>query len=492
MLIHSLIIYFKSNIKFKIIGVNEEIILEKRKRKAVVKHGFDLDITFDSDEFCSPSEECLSDLSDSEDEWGLKNRPKKKAKLAVQTPSKLVELEKRLNEENKLLKHTKKKENSCSKTNELFEIENETLDLEQNKTNQTQNNILLINDCCNKLVDTKSVDTVNSEIEVSSDEDILLIDSDQDKVIIIDCEEQEKVMPIIKKKNETEIEIECQKQNVVKNNSCLNMSDTKQIIDVSQSIEIIPMNNISKLNDCETPKKGNLESLTINNSVKNLVSTNKHDSIISKSAKSNLTLNNEVISIDDDDDNDKRSTEIIISDDDDDVQIVSVFSKPCILPEKVNRSYSSNSNFIKSPNPKSRQIITKSCFSNKTSSTIIPKLSSNISIMPANVHVPKGIEVTMVKRPQSTIPSHFNAVKRPTARCNGSNKSNSVVNVECKVISKPDLNGEVKFYINLPNGKLHPVSDILMNQYLKEHNNRLPDYWMVPLPVEVAKQYGFN
>ncbi|VVC30034.1 Bromodomain [Cinara cedri] len=127
----------------------------------------------------------------------------------------------------------------------------------------------------------------------------------------------------------------------------------------------------------------------------------------------------------------------------------------------------------------------------RISSTTIPSFSPNISIMPANVHLPKGIEVSIVKGPQPKINSHFNTTKRPaTIRSNGFTKNNpSVVNVECRVISKPNLNGEVMFYVKLPNGELHPVSHELINEYLRNHNNSLPDYWIVPLPVEVAKHF---
>lgn len=123
--------------------------------------------------------------------------------------------------------------------------------------------------------------------------------------------------------------------------------------------------------------------------------------------------------------------------------------------------------------------------------TTMPNLSPNISIMPANVHLPKGIEVSIVNGPQTKIPSHFNTSKRPTPmRSNNCTNNNpSIVNVECRVISKPNSNGEVRFYVKLPNGELHPVAHELINEYLRKHNNSLPDYWIVPLPVEVAKHF---
>lgn len=121
-------------------------------------------------------------------------------------------------------------------------------------------------------------------------------------------------------------------------------------------------------------------------------------------------------------------------------------------------------------------------------STII---SPNITILPGNINLPKEIQITKVYNQQTD--SFFNSSKSSTSRTNDCEVNiTSVVNVKCKVISKRDFNGEVGYYVSLPNGKFHPVPDEPISMYLKEHNNQLPEYWLVPLPMEVAEKYGYK
>lgn len=497
----------------EILGINEEVILEKRKRKAVVQLEYDFSVEFDSDEYYSErDDELLSDLTDSEDEWGAMNQPKNKAKQVVQTPSKLVELEKRLKEDVKLPKHRKKNSINCNINNNFFEVENESISNEQkkketidkkvskiesfvskNKRTKIKQNYVCIsntfyNDCNEKSVSPINKTMVKEEIEISSNEEVLSYNSDKEDIISLD-DKKENFMFI---KNENKTLLTCKKQKFDDvNNECKDLQpDSKKIkIDVEKNQEIVTIDD-DKLDDDGNLWKVNSKTITSNNSVKEIIKISEQgDSAKSKSTEANLKKF-DIISIEDDDDE-----QIVISDDEDDVQIISITPKPQKLPVKINKSYSLNNNWNKPNNlvSRNRQMVTNNSSNRQIACTSVPKLSPNISIMPANVHVPKGIEVTVVKRPQSTISSHFKSTKRHIPSSNAHKMNNSsVVNVECKVISKPNLNGEVKFYVSLPNGTLHPVSDELMNQYLKEHNNRLPDYWIVPLSVEVAKQYGFN
>jgi len=199
-------------------------------------------------------------------------------------------------------------------------------------------------------------------------------------------------------------------------------------------------------------------------------------------------IESSVISIDDDE-------PTIISDDEDAVQFISMTQKPKCLPLKNNKLGSLKTHLNKSYNSVSEnsRITPTNYVNHKAKSSIIDNLSQNVTIMPANINIPKGIEVTMVKTPQIKIDSSFNSVKRKSTMSNGHPSANpSIINVKCELHSKPNLNGEVKFYVRLPNGEEHPGPNELINQYLKQHNNQLPDYWLVPLPIEVAKQYGFN
>lgn len=59
----------------------------------------------ESGEYVSDNDESISDFTDSEDEWGAMNQPKNKVKQPLQTSSKLLELEKQLSEEGKMLKY---------------------------------------------------------------------------------------------------------------------------------------------------------------------------------------------------------------------------------------------------------------------------------------------------------------------------------------------------------------------------------------------------
>lgn len=455
--------------------------MEKRKRKAAVKLEYDFSVEFDSDEYYSEKDdESMSDLTDSEDEWGAMNQPKNKAKQVVQTPSKLVELEKRL-KEGKLPKHRKKNSINCNTKDNLFEVENESISYEQKKKETIDKKVLKIesvvsknketkikqnyvcvsnnfyNDCNKKSVSPINEITVKEEIEISSDEKVLSNNSDKQDIISLDDE----------------------------NNKCKDLQPHSKKI----KIDVLKNQEIVTIDDDENLWNVNSKAITSNHSVKEIIKRSEQgDSAKNKSTETNLNKF-DIISIEDDDDE-----QIVISDDEDDVKIISITSKPQRLPVKINKSYSLNKNWNKPNNlvSRNRQMVTNNSSNRHIACTSVPKLSPNISIMPANVHVPKGIEVTMVKPPQSAISSHFKSTKRHIPSSNGHKINNSsVVNVECKVISKPTLNGEVKFYINLPNGTLHPVDEII-HQYLKDNNNRLPDYWIVPLSVEVAKQYGFN
>lgn len=244
-----------------------------------------------------------------------------------------------------------------------------------------------------------------------------------------------------------------------------------------QQVEIINLdddmqNDIEILND-------NFET-TISTCTENNRKTSEQDNY--------KQIESAIISIEDDD-------QIIISDDEDDVQFISMTVKPKSTPSNINKPCSLKTNLNKSYNSVSakRQRTPTNYIKHQATSSIIHKLSQNVTIMPANVHVPKGIEVTMVKTPQRRIDSHFNSIKRRPIMGNGHLSNNpSTINVKCEIISKPNINGEVKFYIRLPNGKEHPGPNELINQYLKQHNNQLPDYWLVPLPIEVAKKYGIN
>ncbi|XP_050521246.1 uncharacterized protein LOC126894346 isoform X2 [Daktulosphaira vitifoliae] len=255
-----------------------------------------------------------------------------------------------------------------------------------------------------------------------------------------------------------------------------NILECKQVKESNESLNSLNKNII--LHD----KSKILESKPLNSvEVITLDDDNSNSCDYTDTKTKNSTETNDIISIQDDDD------QIIISDDEDDIQIVSVTPKLLKTPTR-DTNFKRNNSYVTT-----NKSLTTYRKRNQAITTNLPKLPPNVSIIPANVHLPKDIQVTVVKKQQTTIASHFNATKRySSTKANGflSNSSREV-NVKCKVISKSNFKGEVKFYVSLPNGNHHPVSDELINQYLKEHNNRLPDYWLVPLPIEVAKQYGF-
>ncbi|XP_060861557.1 MATH and LRR domain-containing protein PFE0570w-like [Metopolophium dirhodum] len=266
------------------------------------------------------------------------------------------------------------------------------------------------------------------------------------------------------------IDIVCSYEEVVIHSDT---EESQKPCDGLRQVEIINLDEDMQ-NDCEV-FNDNFESSTF--------TENKNRK--SNEQKNYKQTESSVISIEDDD-------PTIIIDGKDDVQFISMTKKPKCSPFKNNKPCSLKSHLNKSYNSASanRRITPTNYINHKAKSSIIQKLSQNITIMPANVNIPKGIEVTMVKTPQTRLDYIFNSVKR---KANGHPPDNpSTINVKCELISKPDLNGEVKFFVRLPNGNEHPGPNELINQYLKQHNNQLPDYWLVPLPVEVAKQYGFN
>lgn len=429
--------------------------MEKRKRKPVLKPDFDIDIKFKSDEELFGSEyESLTDFTDSEDEWGAINI----AKTPVQAQLKLVELENCSKKEDQFSKHI------LTNNSNIFDLKNN----KEKKVKHKYSTETSVNGISEKLVDLTNIDDENNEIEVSSDEEVLSINIEKEERKTSTHKKQKFVNKYDKCTNEQP------KIKKIKNNN-------------SKNIDIVVLDD-DNLDCCEMMSNDSPVSIISNNSEEVTNTIKQDDSTKNKSLEFNLNKNDEIISIEDDDD------KIVISDDDDDIQFISTTPIPQDSPVKIGRSNTLKNNLNTSFNPNSRnnQSATTNYYKRQPASTSLPKLSPNISIMPANVHVPKGIEVTMVKKPQTTISSHFNVIKRPTIKSNTHlTKTPSFVNVQCKVVSKPNFNGEVKFYVRLPNDDLHPVSNELVNQYLNEHNNRLPDYWLVPLPLEVAKQYGF-
>lgn len=476
------------------------------------------------------------------------NQPKSKTKQLIQTHSKLVELEKRLKEEGKIPIQCKKSTLECDTNNKLPASENKNdlnYDKQKEKVKDMHKTNTYINGCSEKLIcstinDSGIIETIrinesnddtlkenkvndthrtNSFVNGSSSKklvcskiitsDSIKIEGVSDSIKIEAVSGGEKIIPMSEmRKNENS----CKKQ---KNDFINKQPDVKKMkLNILKDVEDIVTIDDDKLDDCTIIGDDNSSEEIINN-----INEQHNHCTKNHPTKLNLKNNAEIISIED---NDNDNDEIVISDDDD-VQIVSITPRtpntsviprtpktpvtprdqntsitltPRVqnVPVKISRSYSLNNNFNKSLSSTSgnkRMVITN--FTKKqVVSTSIPKLSPDISIMPANVHLPKGIEVTMIKKPQATIPSHFNSIKRSTSKSNDLQSNNpSVVNVKCKIMSEPNSKGEVTFYVSLPNGKKHIVSDELMNQYLKEHNNRLPDYWLVPLPIEVAKQYGF-
>jgi len=410
----------------------------------------------------SENEDC--NFTDSDDEWGALNQPKNRAKQPVQTHSKLDELEKRLKVERKLINHqTNNMLNSSNKmkSSDIFiEKHDKLID---NKKNENEKLVCSTN-IDTGVMETEKVLSMKSEKEENENQTFVIKNNDftnrqqynNIEIITVDDENNDSTS----------------KRPVAKKRKC----------DISKDADVdIVMIDDDNVNDCNVTNIDNLSTIIFNNSGEKIGETNKHNTK-SKPSKFNSNNNDEVISVEDDE-------EIIISDDD--VEFVSISQKSPNASIKINNSFSLNNSQISTPR-NGKMGITNSTKQQVSASITIPKLSPNISIMPANVNVPKGIQVTMVKNPQPIIHSHFNTIKRPKLPSNHQTTNPSDVIVKCKVISKPSSNGEVKFYVSLPKGQLHPVSNELVNQYLKEHNNSLPDYLCIPLHIDVAKKYGYN
>ncbi|XP_025200122.1 uncharacterized protein LOC112598032 [Melanaphis sacchari] len=535
---------------------DEEIIVEKRQRKLIVQQDFETDDYYESDEYISENDKILSDFTDSEDEWGAINQPKNKVKQPLQTPTKLLELEKRLCVEGKMPKHNVKNIFDTSQSYEYYE-HNKTLASSKNKNNlsllekkdskptiKAQSNEIILRKRTRQLATRQYFETdkyYESE-EYFSENDVKSISdftNSEDEWGAIN-QPKNKIKPLLQtppklaklekrlrvedkvpkhtkikvfdtnKKDNSIKSVELPKtQNNVKCNNNTNkivydhnkrVIDSKNIDNVFSNEEIVLIDSDKEENEKPPDSLKPVEIITVDEDMQNdceILYNNLEISISTCTENKNNKTNKQdnykptesvVISVEDDD-------QIIISDDEDDVQFISMtvthksspskIKKPCNFKTNLNRSYNSVS--------ANRKIIPTNYNKSQATSSIIQKLSQNVTIMPANVHLPKGIEVTMVKTPQKKIDSHFNSIKRRSIMSNGHLPNNSsMVNVKCQIISKPDLNGEVNFYVRLPNGKEHPGPNELINQYLKEHNNQLPDYWLVPLPVEVAKQYCIN
>ncbi|XP_050440947.1 uncharacterized protein LOC126845937 isoform X2 [Adelges cooleyi] len=518
---------------------SEEIILEKRKRRAVVHQGFDFNAG-DSDEYHSDKWEdsTFCDFSDSEDEWGALHQSKNsRSKQTNHAPSKLSELEKQSKEKNKTPKRRLQKNNSVDDV-----ADNPDAPFEE-PTNKKCRNGMVKNSRQNVIGPSESNDneaespiedrrhaslkadgagamTVQVKTEYSATKNILKgvktepsTDDGQRAVTIgadalptkhlpmlitngvdgVDSSRQASDGPVTKKykndiisdDNQNELSVFDDKEDIVvlckeptKDQDPLPKSDGKTLGVGDDGKESIG-------------KKSGQEMLNLkDNEVIALDDENSNDSITVKPANET----NNVIVIEDEDD------KIVISDDEeeDDVQFVSVTTNTIATLPKIS-SVMSNRNISQTPPRRSPVVINRNRrqVQQASNGVSVPRLSPNVTVMPANVSLPKGIQVSVVRKPQSTIPSHFNMTKRHSTTNRGvnghttTNNNSSHVNVKCKVISKPNYNGEVKFYVSLPNGNHHPVSDELINQYLREHNNRLPDYWLVPLSRDVAKQYGY-
>ncbi|XP_060853914.1 uncharacterized protein KIAA2026-like [Rhopalosiphum padi] len=533
---------------------NEEIIVEKRQRKLIVQQNVDINECYDSDEYVSESDKTLSDFTDSEDEWGARNQPKNKVKQPLQAPSKLLELEKRLCEEGKMPNHNMKNLLDTNQNDEYIELNNKTLFCSKNKNNvsllvekdsnpiiKAQNKEIISQKRTRKLVARQHFETdkyYESE-EYLSENDVKSIsdfsDSEdewgainqpkikvkrplqtpsklaelekrlrvEDKVPkrskVFNTNKKDKSMKSIKLLNSQNKVKQSNNTNKIVNDLNKRLVNSKNIVNICSNEEVVLIDSDKEENEKPPDSLKPVEIINLDEDMQNDCEILNDDLEISistytenKNSKTNehdnyKQIESAVISIEDDD-------QIIISDDEDDVQFISMtvthksspkIKKPCNFKTNLNKSY--DSVFT------NKQRMSTNYIKTQATSSIIQKLSQNVTIMPANVHVPKGIEVTMVKTPQKKIDSHFNSIKRRSTISNGHLPNNpSLINVKCEVISKPDLNGEVKFYVRLPNGKEHPGPNELINQYLKQHNNQLPDYWLVPLPVEVAKQYGIN
>ncbi|CAI6361144.1 unnamed protein product [Macrosiphum euphorbiae] len=535
---------------------NEEIILEKRQRKLIVQPDFDTVDYGESDEYFSENDvKSISDFTDSEDEWGAMNQPKNKVKQPLQTSSKLLELEKRLSEEGKMLKFDT---NNLldTKQNDEYNGHSKTLVCSKNKDDislleikdsmpiaQAQNTEIISQKRTRKLVVRQDFETdkyYESEEHLSENDVKSISDftDSEDEWGAMNQPKNKVRQPLQTPSKLVELEKQLMEKDKISEHNTNKVFGTNDKDKSIKSVELLKTKNDVIFNNTDTFVNGHNERLVDTNNIDNvrsceevvLIDSDKEENekppgglkqveiinldedmqndieILNDNfetsfstqvqTENNIRKTNEqdnykqiesaVISIEDDD-------QIIISDDEDDIQFISMTVKPKSTPPNINKPRSTNLNKSYNSVSTNRQTTPTNYIKHQATSSIIHKLSQNVTIMPANVHVPKGIEVTMVKTPQRRIDSHFNSIKRRSTMANGHLPNNpSTINVKCEVISKPDLNGEVNFYVRLPNGKEHPGPNELINQYLKQHNNQLPDYWLVPLPVEVAKQYGIN
>ncbi|CAH1726664.1 unnamed protein product [Aphis gossypii] len=534
---------------------NEEIILEKRQRKLIVQQN--VDEFYETDEYISENDLILSDFSDSEDEWGAINQPKNKVKQPLQTHSKLLELEKRLCEEGEMPNHNIKnlldtyqsdeynehnKKLVCSKNKNnkslleekdskpIIKAPSKEISLQKRSSklvvrkndetdkyygseeyNMSENDVESMSDFIDSEDEWGAINQSKNKVKqtlqtpkLAESEKLLRVEDKvpkHSKIKVFDTNKKDKSIKSVELL-ETQNKVKCINNNtnkIVKDHN-KRLINSKNIVNNCNYEEVVLIDSDKEENEKPPDSLKPVEIINLDEDMQNdceIINDDSETSISTRSTENKNSITNEqdnykqiesaVISIEDE--------QIIISDDEDDVQFLSMTVTHKSSPSKIKNPCNSKTNLNKSYNSIStnRQITPTNHNIPQVTSSIIQKLSHNVTIMPANVHVPKGIEVTMVKTPPKKINSHFNSVKRRSDLSNGYLPSNpSIINVKCEIISKPDLNGEVKFYIRLPNGKEHPGPNELINQYLKQHNNQLPDYWLVPLPVEVAKQYGIS
>ncbi|XP_022179574.1 uncharacterized protein KIAA2026-like isoform X2 [Myzus persicae] len=411
------------------------------------------------------------------------------------TPSKCIKLEKQLREEDTTLI---KGSNKMFKTNKIDKsIKSVKLLKTQNevKSGDTTNTIVNSHYQVNQLQHTPSK-YIKLE-KRSREEDTYLLHGPNKMFKTNRIDKSIKSVKLLKTQNEvksgntTNTFVNVDKQRLVRTKNKDNVCSYDEVVlidsdkeenqkspgGVSQ-VEVITLDEDMQ-NDCEV-FDGNFKSLISNRIDNKNRKTNEQNNKYTKRTES------AVIPIKDDD-------QIIIIDHKNDVQLLSMTGKPVCSPLKTSKPLSLKTNSNKSYNSVSvnRQITPTNYFKVQETSSMIHKLSQNVTIMPANVNIPKGIVVTMVKTPQ--IDSNFHSNKFKSTTSNGHLPNNSsTINVKCELISKPNVNEEVKFYVKLPNGTERPISNEIINQYLKQHNNQLPDFWLVPLAAEDVKQYGVN
>jgi len=434
------------------------------------------------------------------------NQPKFKVKQPQRTPSKhFLELEKRVTEAEKMLKYDTNQsdvkqlryEDKISKrsTHKMCKNNNKDKSIKSVKLLKAQNKGKICSNNTNTLPLVNGNNEIKQPLQTPPKRIKLKKQLREENTIlkhrsIKGFDKKDKNIKSVKLLK-TQNEIKCSNNtNTFVNGHNQRLVDTKNIDIVCSYEEVVLIH--SDKEESQKPRDGlrRVEIINLDEDMQNdceVFNDNFESSTCTenKNRKSNKQIESSVILIENDD-------PIIISDGEDAVQLISMTEKPKCSPLKNKKPCSLKTHLNKSYNSASanRRITPTNYINHKAKSSIIHKLSQNITIMPANVNIPKGIEVTMVKTPQTRLDYNFNSVKK---KSNGHSSDNpSTINVECELISKPDLNGEVKFYVRLPNGNEHPGPNELINQYLKQHNNQLPDYWLVPLPVEVAKQYGFN